>query len=144
VTVVRSLRAGVLFVVLLSCDAASAPVATAEVARLNRWASEQGLRDDIELWARRAYPEDFPQPSIKSVNVAYAPGAKPEQATVTVIDERLSDDSVYGEKLVFRFFREACAACPDRLGPWTLRELRISWRCQEGRGHTRYSAGRCS
>lgn len=56
--------------------------------------------------------------------------------TVTVTQERLPDDSVYGEKTVFRFaFWHGC---------WIITSLKVGYRCQYGRGYDDYSGVWCN
>jgi hypothetical protein len=54
-----------------------------------------------------------------------APGERPREAVIVVVQEGLLDDSVLGSRFEFDLFRE-----DD--GSWRVREVRGSWRCRRG------------
>ncbi len=57
-------------------------------------------------------------------------------ATVTLTLEGLSDDSVDGEKRIIEFEKNN--------GSWTIKRVRIGFKCWRNRGHANYSGGLCS
>jgi len=57
-------------------------------------------------------------------------------AMVTLTAEGLADDSVYGEKRIITFAKKS--------GVWTIKDIRVGWRCQQGRGHQNYAGKLCS
>lgn len=59
-----------------------------------------------------------------------------DKVRVTLTQEGLSDDSVYGEKRIIDF--ELIN------GVWTITQIRLGFRCSKSRGHTNYSGYLCS
>lgn len=70
--------------------------------------------------------------SVKSAREAGRPG----RVVVTVIDDRLPDDSVRAQRYRLTFVAE-----PG--GPLRLEGVLVDWRCWEGRGHQDYSTELC-
>jgi hypothetical protein len=57
--------------------------------------------------------------------------------TITLTEELLDDDSVYGEKRIVEFKKVHDL--------WTILSLRLGFKCRESRGgHTNYSGNSCS
>jgi len=59
-----------------------------------------------------------------------------DRATVTLTQEGLSDDSVDGEKRIIEFQKGN--------GFWTIKQIRLGFKCWKSRGHTNYSGDPCS
>ena len=55
---------------------------------------------------------------------------------VTVTQEGLLDDSVFGEKRLISFVQNN--------GAWIIKRVRVGFKCQNGRGHKNYSGNVCS
>ncbi len=59
-----------------------------------------------------------------------------DKVTVTLTQEKLSDDSVFGEKRIIEFEKV------NEL--WTIKRIRLGFKCGKSRGHTNYSGYLCS
>lgn len=59
-----------------------------------------------------------------------------DSATVTLTQEGLSDDSVEGEKRIIDFEKTNAL--------WTIRQIRLGFKCWKNRGHRNYSGEVCS
>jgi hypothetical protein len=59
-----------------------------------------------------------------------------DKVTVTLTQEGLSDDSVDGEKRIIDFEKVN--------GLWTIKQIRLGFKCWQNRGHTNYSGQPCS
>lgn len=75
--------------------------------------------------------------------IDYQGGESPDAALATVTQERLLDDSVYGERLELQFVRFDCPSCEPGPARWHLESLRRLVRCHEGRGHQDYGEEPC-
>lgn len=58
-----------------------------------------------------------------------------DKATVTLIQEGLGDDSIDGEKRIIDFEKAN--------GTWTIKQIRLGFKCWENRGHRNYSGHGC-
>lgn len=54
---------------------------------------------------------------------------------ITLIQEGIGDDSVYGERIIMRAQLKGST--------WTVTEIKMSWKCQNERGHQNWSAAPC-
>lgn len=59
-----------------------------------------------------------------------------EHVRIIVTQEGLLDDSIYGEKRVIEFKFKA--------NRWMIDNIKLGFKCQEGRGHQNYSGELCS
>lgn len=59
-----------------------------------------------------------------------------DRVTVTLTQEGLSDDSVDGEKRIIEFEKVN--------NSWTIKQIRLGFKCWKSRGHTNYSGQPCS
>ena len=59
-----------------------------------------------------------------------------DKATVTLTQEGLGDDSVDGEKRIIEFQKVNDS--------WTIKQIRLGFKCWKSRGHTNYSGYLCS
>ncbi len=59
-----------------------------------------------------------------------------DRVTVTLTQEGLSDDSVDGEKRIIEFEKVNDS--------WTIKQIRLGFKCWKSRGHTNYSGHPCS
>ena len=55
--------------------------------------------------------------------------------TVTITQEQLPDDAVYGERTILTFVRQE--------GGWVVQAVRVGYKCQLGRGHQYYAGTKC-
>ena len=55
--------------------------------------------------------------------------------TITLIHDNIRDDSIAGMKIIMT------ANQNNKI--WTVRNIARSWKCQKGRGHTKYSSEPC-
>lgn len=55
--------------------------------------------------------------------------------TVTVTQENLPDDAIYGERTILTFVREESG--------WLVKEVKVGYKCQQGRGHQYYAGTWC-
>lgn len=112
------------------------------VEDFNRWATKANLREDLAALVALGRPVT-PDTHV-SIDVRYTKGESPSSATVTVIEDGYRDDSLRGQKLVFRFSRQPCATCSTGWSGWWLGSIDVSQRCWEGRGHTDFGKELCN
>jgi hypothetical protein len=63
-------------------------------------------------------------------------GKSKDEIVITLTREGLEDDSVDGEKRIIEFEKE------NNL--WTIRTIKLGFKCWKSRGHTNYSGDLCS
>jgi hypothetical protein len=116
--------------------------APAEIEAFNAWAERAGLRENLAALVALGLPVSSEVRKI-SIEVEYAAGESPMAATVTAVQDGFLDDSVRGERSIWRFERKACTACASGKSPWTLRAVEDARRCWPGRGHLEFSREPC-
>jgi hypothetical protein len=63
-------------------------------------------------------------------------GKSKNEITITLTHEGLEDDSVDGEKRIIEF---------EKINDlWTIKSIRLGFKCWKSRGHTNYSGDLCS
>jgi hypothetical protein len=120
----------------------SLPSAPAEIEAFNAWAERAGLRENLAALVALGLPVSREVRKV-SIDVEYVGGESPLGATVTAVQDGLFDDSVRGERSIWRFQRENCAACASGKSPWRLRAVEGTQRCWPGRGHQDFSREPC-
>ena len=112
-----------------------------DLLAFNEWATRRGLRDKIAQWVSVGLPL---QSDVEThLDVTYEGRESPTVAHVIVVQDRYLDDSVRGEKFVFRFSRKPCVSCRDPSQGWWVESLQVTHRCWEGRGHQDFSKEPC-
>ena len=112
-----------------------------DLAELNRWATDAGVRQDIAVWAAHGLPI---APDVKtSIAVDYNRQELPDGATAVVVQDGYADDSIRGNRFILKFSRKPCPSCATGMTPWWLWSLETTQRCWPGRGHQDYSKELC-
>jgi hypothetical protein len=98
-------------------------------AKLN---GESWTNDPLLIVRELFHSEDFERKTIIDIE-----SQSNNKVTITLTEELLGDDSVYGEKRIIEFKKDHDL--------WTILSLRLGFKCQEHRGgHTNYSGYSCS
>ncbi len=101
--------------------------------RIKEWTTkEQNFIADPILITRELFRSDDPE---RKTMIEFE-SKTVDQATVTITQEGLSDDSVDGEKRIIEFEKGN--------GLWTIKQIRLGFKCWKSRGHTNYSGDICS
>jgi len=101
--------------------------------RITEWKTrgEEWTNDPI-LITRELFRSDAPE---RKTIITFESKAF-DRVTVTLTQEGLSDDSVDGEKRIIEF--------EEINNSWTIRQIRLGFKCWKSRGHTNYSGDLCS
>jgi hypothetical protein len=131
---------GIFLTILASCDSASDDTAsfinedTKEYNQriINGYLNKEQWTVDPILIVRELFKSDDFE---RKVTIALD-GKSKDEVTITLTREELEDDSVNGEKRIIDFKRVD--------GSWTIKQMRIGFKCWKSRGHTNYSGDLCS
>jgi hypothetical protein len=130
---------GTLLTILLSCDNGDDldSFITEDTKKYNdsitEWrAKGQAWTADPILITRELFRSDDPERKI----IIDFESSTVDKVKVTLTQEKLSDDSVDGEKRIIDFEKVNDS--------WTIRQIRLGFKCWKRRGHTNYSGHLCS
>ncbi|GIL23867.1 MAG: hypothetical protein BroJett042_23800 [Bacteroidota bacterium] len=130
---------GTLLTVLLSCDNKDdlKSFITEDIKKYNdritEWRTSGEIRTtDPILITRELFRYDDPERK----TIIDFESKTVDRVTVTLTQEGLSDDSVDGEKRIIEFEKVN--------NSWTIKQIRLGFKCWKSRGHTNYSGQPCS
>ncbi len=130
---------GTLLTILLSCDNGDDldSFITEDIKKYNDSITEsrakgQAWTADPILITRELFRSDDPERK----TIIDFESATVDKVKVTLTQEKLSDDSVDGEKRIIDFEKVNDS--------WTIRQIRLGFKCWKSRGHTNYSGHLCS
>ncbi|GHN00420.1 hypothetical protein WSM22_19090 [Cytophagales bacterium WSM2-2] len=95
------------------------------------YAEGKSWTNDPILIARELFRPDGPD---RKTIIDFEPGEN-DAATITLTREGLSDDSVGGEMRIIELEKAG--------GTWTIKKIRLGFKCWDGRGHQNYSGQPC-